>query len=489
MPGHKRKTGYSTDITEITGYDNLHDPHGIIRESMDNLKEIYHTRESWYLVNGSTVGILAAVSAVCGPGDKIVIARNCHKAVYHAIRLLRLEALYLYPRYHPRYDFALDMGREGLEQLDRILAGTEGIKMVVLTSPTYEGIVSDIAAFRDLISRYDDRIVLLADEAHGAHFPFHEAFPASALERGADLVVQSCHKTLPALTQTALLHLCSERVRREALADWLAVYETSSPSYVLMASAEASVIFMHNRGKKLRKYVDNLRAFRKKCGQLLHICLISGEKLPVYDYDMGKLVFCIKGEKQGGKWLFEKLRDQWNIELEMENLSYAIAMTSVMDEEEDFEYLFDALSALDRELGARPGPAAVREPDALCGGGQVREPEAPSCGRSGQSDAERAAPAGSLAVTPVKAVKVMEAWEALEIRSRDLALSESAGRTAASYVMIYPPGIPLLVPGEKIMKEMVENLKLYLYNGYNVPGLHGDKIPVLEEDGGEKWEK
>lgn len=463
MPGHKRKTGYSTDITEITGYDNLHDPHGIIRDSMDNLKEIYHTRESWYLVNGSTVGILAAVSAVCRPGDKIVMARNCHKAVYHAVRLLRLEALYLYPQYHSRYDFALDMGRAGLEQLDRILAGTEGIKMVVLTSPTYEGIVSDIAAFRDLISRYDDRIVLLADEAHGAHFPFHEAFPASALERGADLVVQSCHKTLPALTQTALLHLCSERVRRETLADWLAVYETSSPSYILMASAEASVIFMHNRGKNLRKYVDNLRAFRKKCGQLLHICLISGEKLPVYDYDMGKLVFCIKGEKEGGKWLFEKLRDQWNIELEMENLSYAIAMTSVMDEEEDFDYLFDALSALDRELDARPGQGQVREPDE-----------------------EMAAPAGSLTVSPVKAVKVMEAWEALEARSRDVPLTESDGRTAASYVMIYPPGIPLLVPGEKIMKEMVENLKLYLYNGYNVPGLHGDKIPVLEEDGGEK---
>lgn len=465
MPGHKRKTILQempeeicsetdmvkqSDITEITGYDDLHHPKGIIRESMNQLREIYGTRESWYLVNGSTVGILAAISAVCSPKDRIVMARNCHKSVYNAVRLLRLKTAYLFPEKSSRYDFTLDVAHADVEELQKILTRERDVKAVILTSPTYEGIVSDVAAIRRMISGIDDRIVLIVDEAHGAHMHFHEVFPSSAITCGADIVIQSTHKTLPALTQTGLLHLCSDRVNPDQISDWLAVYETSSPSYILMASAESSVIFMHNRGKKVQKYVDNLHKFRMNCGQLIHIHLVEGEELPVFDYDISKLVFSVKEIKNGGRWLFEELRDNWQIELEMQSLSYVIAMTSVMDEEEDFGILFQALMAIDSELE-----------EIL---------------KSRQSIIYKNKPDNEACKLPVR---IMESYEALEKEICEIPLAESTGRTAAAYVMIYPPGIPLLVPGEKIIKEIVENIRLYLYNGYNVHGLTDGMIPVL----------
>ena len=462
MPGHKRKPAHpgealqgadlirSADITEISGYDNLHHPREMIRESMDQLKEIYHTRESWYLVNGSTLGILAALSAVCRPGDTVVIGRNCHQSVYHAIRLLRLRALYLYPGISREFDLALDYGDDARRSLSEIFQAGEPVRAVLLTSPSYEGVVSDVSAMRELISTYDDRTVLIIDEAHGAHMIFHPSFPESAVACGADLVVQSTHKTLPALTQTALLHLCSDRADPEKVSDWLSVYETSSPSYILMASAESAVTFMHSQGKKLRKYVDNLRKFRKDCAKLLHIHLIDGGEIPVFDYDFSKLVFFVSGMSQGGKWLFDRLRDDWNIELEMAGRSYALAMTSVMDEDEDYAMLLQALKALDEQLDA------AGEERHLLSEGQPEQEDPP--------------------------LKAMESWECDGRKTQLLPLDAACGSVAAANVSLYPPGIPLLVPGEIIIKEMVEKLRFYLYNGYNVQGLKGDRIQVLISD-------
>ena len=484
MPGHKRKckvypdaaagqyedyafinTGmWSMDITEITDYDNLHAPEGIIRESMDQLKEIYHTRESWYLVGGSSCGILAAISAVCSPGDKIIIGRNCHKAVYNAVRLLRLHTLYLYPRQSLTYDILLDTGEAEREQLTSMLRENPDVRAVVLTSPTYEGVVTDVRAVKnvletyflnsqagpgntdtDNVSRYyDPAPVLIIDEAHGAHMHFHQAFPESAVSCGADIVIQSTHKTLPSMTQTALLHLCTDRVKAERIADWLAVYETSSPSYPLMASAEYGVAFMYEKKDYVDKYVDNLLKFRRKCGQLKEIHLVSQKDLSVYDFDPGKLIFYVGCNR--GPWLFAKLRDEWNMELEMESRSYVLAMTSVMDEEKDFNALWEAVSSIDREIteGKKDGKAERIFLQNLPYPKRYKEP-----------------------------------WE---INSEEIYYAspeEAAGQLAASYIMLYPPGIPLLVPGEKIIKEMVENIEFYLYNGYNVQGLSHGRIPIV----------
>lgn len=463
MPGHKRKVNNmdafskicSIDITEITDYDDLHHPEGIIRESMDQLKEIYHTKESWYLINGSTVGILAAISSVCRPGDKILIGRNCHKAVYHSIRLLRLEACYLCPRTSRDYDITLDIGEEERKEIEEILQREKTIRAVVITSPTYEGVMSDVSSLKKVLNRWE--IPLIVDEAHGAHFQFHEAFPKSAVECGADLVIQSTHKTLPAFTQTALLHLCSDRVSVKEVNSWLAVYETSSPSYLLMASAEQAVAFMHNERRKVQNYVDNLRSFREKCGQLREITLLDPEMLSCFDYDIGKLVFSVKKTGIDGKELFDQLLKNYHIELEMQNMSYVIGMTSVMDEKTDYDQLFRALQKIDQILQRK------------------REKERESSFEKEDQKEQNIKFHDMLSVPE----KQCEVWQCETLK--EVSCEEAVGRVAGEYVMLYPPGIPLLVPGEKIIKEMVENIQYYLYNGYNITGLENGRIVVMEE--------
>ena len=308
MPGHKRADFGAffgvekMDITEITDYDNLHEPEGIIRESMNLVRDIFKSKESWYLVGGSTLGILVSISSVCRQGDKILIGRNCHKAVYNCIRLLQLEAVYCYADVSAEYDICEDMKPEAVA---RELRANPDIKAVVLTSPTYEGVVSDIAGIKEVTRPY--AIPLIVDEAHGAHLIFHKYFPDSAVQEGADLVIQSTHKTLPSFTQTAVLHLCSDIVTKEQVEESIDIYETSSPSYLLMASAEYGIMYMKENQGQLAEYVDNLKNFRRKCEQLQKISLLNQKKLNCFAYDNGKLVFSVKGCGINGKELFQLL--------------------------------------------------------------------------------------------------------------------------------------------------------------------------------------
>lgn len=455
MPGHKRNYGDifneigKYDITEITGYDNLHCPEGIIRDSMAELQKVYGTEKSWYLINGSTCGIQASIASVCKPGDEIIIGRNCHKAVYHMIKLLHLKAFYLMPELSPDYHLALGMEEKAIQKLQRLVTDHD-IKAVVLTSPTYEGVVTDIQRFRDVLK--DTDICLIVDEAHGAHFVYHNYFPQSAVEQGADLVIQSTHKTLPALTQTALLHLCRNNISKRRIDDFLAIFETSSPSYLLMASAEYGVSYMENNVDKLQQYVDNLKKFITKCGQLNHIVLLDKERAGCFDFDRGKLVFLLKNTSMRGIDLFEKLYEDYHIELEMANAHYCVAMTSVMDTGENFNRLFVALYEIDKELS--------------------RE-------RIHGSFVNGSASVSTFPWNPEEE-KVMESWECEQWDQEEVFLAQSVGRISCSFVSLYPPGIPILVPGEKILKEMVENIKYYLYNGYNVTGLEQDKITVIK---------
>lgn len=463
MPGHKRKEigaypricGY--DITEIKGYDDLHHPEGIIRESMDELKKVYGTRESWYLVGGSTLGILVSIGAVCKPGDTILIGRNCHKAVYHAAELLHLKVRYCYPDYDRKFQVSTHI-RPGevercLQEYSRGSDHEEGkISCIVIPSPTYEGIVSDITRIADLSHRYD--IPLIVDEAHGAHLKFHESFPKSAVDCGADLVIQSTHKTLPAMTQTALLHLCSERVRVSDINRMIDIFETSSPSYILLSSAEYSVSYMQNNVHSVEKYVDKLSDFRDKCQGFRNICLINQNSLEVYDFDPGKILLSVRKKMISGGALSDLLFDRFQIETEAACSSYCILMTSVADEEKDFETLYQAFESIDRLLDQEKY--------------RKKEP-------------------GQMETGPVRGNRVMEIWQALELAGREggseiLFPDQGEGRISASYVMLYPPGIPILVPGEKISREMAEVIEYYLLAGYNIIGMEENKLRVLSTD-------
>ena len=341
MPGHKRNPDtvntdlpFDRDITEIDGFDNLHHPEGILKKAQETAASVYDTKECYYSVNGSTAALLAAVSATVPRNGQILVARNCHKAVYHALYLRNLIPTYVYPQMDPKWWIN---GGISSDKVERALAENPEIKAVLLTSPTYDGVVSDIEKIAEIVHRYE--IPLIVDEAHGAHFHFSNYFPTSAAELGADLVIQSFHKTLPSMTQTAVLHNCSDRVDSRLIRRFMGIYQTSSPSYILMASIDACMDTMAAEGKQMfRDFTRILEQTRKRLSVCKYIRLVDPVKGKngVFDYDRSKLVFSTRASLLSGSDLYHILLDRYHIQMEMESENYALAIAAVGDREEGF---------------------------------------------------------------------------------------------------------------------------------------------------------
>ena len=248
MPGHKRNPlavdgdfPVERDITEINGFDNLHHAEDLLKRAQEDVARLYGVPESFYSINGSSGAILAAVSAAVGKGGQILIARNCHKAVYHAIYLRDLGATYIYPHEDPKLGIN---GGISPSRVEMYLAENPEIEAVLITSPTYDGIVSDVARIAEVVHNHG--IPLIVDEAHGAHFHFSDYFPVSAAELGADVVINSLHKTLPSLTQTAILHINGKLANRRRIKKYLDMLQSSSPSYIFIRSTCSSLYASHS---------------------------------------------------------------------------------------------------------------------------------------------------------------------------------------------------------------------------------------------------
>lgn len=440
MPGHKRqmhiiKDPFSVDITEIDGFDNLHHAEGILKEAQERAAELYGAEESFFLVNGSTGGILSAISAVCKRGGKILMARNSHKAAYHGVFLRELKSVYLYPQKDNRYD--LNCGQDP-EIIREVLTKTPGIQAVFITSPTYDGVVSDVENIARVVHSFG--IPLIVDEAHGAHFGFHPYFPQTAVRLGADLVIQSLHKTLPSLTQTAVLHVNGNLTDREKLKQFLGIYQTSSPSYVFMASMDQCIRLIRSDGDKLFEgFSERLEKFYESVRDLRHLHVVNQKDLEgknCFRFDPSKLILSVKCCNINGHILAEKLREDYHLEMEMEASAYALALTSVMDTEEGFQRLSRALRELDETLESMPEEGIVNS----------QEPEI--------------------------VMKISDAWEA---KKRRVPLEESCGEISAEFIYLYPPGIPLITPGEIISRELLECILDYKRKGLALQGLsdHG----------------
>lgn len=464
MPGHKRNPDfqmvnpYDIDVTEVEGTDDLHHPAGMIRSLMDQMRQFYHTEESYLLVNGSTCGILAAVSACACRGDTIIMARNCHRSVYHAVYLLDLKPVYLYPKVEEETGIVLEIRAE---QVADALLNYPGASCVVVTSPTYEGVVSDI---REIAGQVHEKgIPLIVDEAHGAHFAwghsFWKAIPEAAISQGADLVVESLHKTLPALTQTGVLHLCSDRVSPEKVRRYLDIYESSSPSYVLMAGAAICMDWMERNARTaFSTYRNNWLGF---CGQAVKWNVLSLWENP--RKEPSKLV--VGSGPLTGYELALALREKYHIQVEMEGAGFILAMTSICDTDEGWQRLAAALTELDRELAVSVD-AGERCLEAYSGAGEEKK----------VSDRRRGI------IFPVRIH--MGLYEAMNSPSDRIRLEDSLGRTAAEYAFVYPPGIPFLVPGEEITDEVLEQIQWAKEKRLNLMGLEdetGQYIRVCEK--------
>ena len=442
MPGHKRNSDvtqanlpYGIDITEIEGFDNLHHAEEIIREAEVRAASMYHAEETHYLINGSTAGILSAVMGCTKKGGKILMARNCHKSVYHAVFLNELRPVYIYPEFDETMELNMAVSPEKIE---RLLEEHKEVQAVVLTSPTYDGVLSDIERISEIV--HQKKIPLIVDEAHGAHFGFHPYFPENANTKGADVVIHSLHKTLPALTQTALIHLNGTRIDRRKIRNYLHIFQTSSPSYVLMASMDECLRMVAEQGDVLfETYVKNLESKRGELKKLKHIRLMETE-----EFDRSKLVLSVKDtilKKENrvftGKMLYERLLLEYHLQMEMAAGSYVIAMTSIGDTKEGMDRLISALFEIDEELE-----------------------------KKSEEEKRYYLPRQEQVFTCFE-VEGMRRMETV----KSLSWQESAGFISMEYAYLYPPGIPLIVPGERITKETAAMLVDYQNKGFSVEGI------------------
>ena len=467
MPGHKRRTGpedsfmnscvdsftnpFAVDITEIEGFDNLHHPEGILKDSMKWAADVYGADQTYYLINGSTGGILAAVCGSVPRDGRILVSRNCHKSVYHGICLNQLKTSYVYPQ---EIEGLGIQGGITAEDVDRMLNRYMDTQAVLIVCPTYDGIVSDIEAIARIVHRAG--LPLIVDEAHGAHFRYDAMFPVSALDLGADVVIQSVHKTLPSLTQTALLHIKCNRpdggcyADRERIDRYIHMVQSSSPSYVLMASIENSIYQMEQTDTA--PYGKQLHRLRRRLGQMRHLRLADTGLIGqagIRDLDISKIVVstrgtCLYPAEDGstgftGAHLDDILRREYHLEMEMCGADYVTAITTVMDSGEGLERLGDALTRIDSQL-----TDAGYKPD----------------GRSGNQKS----------VYSMRCDTAMSMGEAMEEKMASVGLEDSAGCISGEFVYIYPPGIPIVAPGEWISRPILEVILEYRDKGLPVQG-------------------
>lgn len=425
MPGHKRQDmdyitllGGKYDITEIPGFDDLHAPEGVLAESMELARALFGGKRVFYMTNGSTCGLQAAVYAVCPRGSSVIAARNSHISVYNAIELNELKASFIYPEFDKTNGICSSVSPRAVEDS---LRKNDGVSAVIITSPTYDGVVSDIAGIARIAHRHGAKLIV--DAAHGAHLGFHPYFPAAAQTLGADIVITSLHKTLPALTGAAMA-IVNDKELIGPFAHAFSIFQSTSPSYLILSSIDGCMRLLEKKKDELfTRYAENIKRFRKNTEQLRNIRLIDGSDVPsAYGFDPGKILISDGG--RSGREIFDLLRAQ-RIEPEMYSAGHALAMTGIADTERSFDALFSALLRIDGDC------AGVR--------------------------AEFPPPPGMLCR--------MSIFAALHTQSETVPEREAVGRISREYVFAYPPGTPVLAPGEYITPQFVEYCRASRENG------------------------
>lgn len=417
MPGHKRKSvlgvnPYAIDITEISGFDNLHDANDIIKYEQERLAKIYGAGDAYILVNGSTCGNLAAFYATVSREDTVLVDRGSHKSIYNAIELVGCECFY-------SNGYEVDDGGTVYALIDesryelREFITKMHIGVIVITCPAYTGETVDIGAIAAAVHAAGG--ILIVDSAHGAHLGFSERFPGSAISQGADAAVISLHKTLPALTQTAALLVSGDRIDREKIKHALDIFETSSPSYVLMASVSQCLDFLEDARKQFDEYADRIDGFYEKLANLEALCVVDRRCENKECADPSKIVLKSKGKIVNGLTLFSHLRDDYHIECEMYGADYVLLMSTVMDDVADLDRLAEAIAFLDKRVTM----------------GDIRQTD-------------------------------------VHINSHQKLRELRAGQVADFTVTVYPPSVPIVMKGDIISDEHINKISEAIEQGLNL---------------------
>lgn len=451
MPGHKMGKGLPAcfmedlariDVTELPDTDNLHFPEGIIREAQELAAKAYGAQKTYFLVNGSSCGIHASIMTACKPGDKVIVTRDCHRSVIGGIILADAEPVYVNIEFDDLFGIPALVNPEKIE---KAMADNPEAAAVIITRPNYYGICCDVSKIADIVHSYGK--LLIVDEAHGAHLKFSSELPVSSIDAGADICIQSAHKTLPAFTQGAYLHVKSERVDIERLEFNLRLLQTTSPSFIIMASLDMARWIMECFGEELLgEVIKNAERLRKEINESEcfvplseeHVSSLAAGRLAGKLLDKTRLVFNSRNIGVTGYKIAEILRKEFKIQVEMADMFNIVCISTISDREEDFERLYLALSEM---------------PDLVAG--MKRE-------MLKENINENSNDLGFIDMQILNNLKnlpeprqAMKPGDACKTRGKKVKLGDSAGKISRNFIVPYPPGIPVTCPGEIITDEVI----------------------------------
>lgn len=449
MPGHKRnpkflkeiKNFIDLDFTELDETDNMHNPKNIIKLAKENLANIFGAKESYFLINGSSCGVMASIMATVKPNQNILISKNCHISVYNALIISGANPIFIEPEFI--YNFAVGIDYELIEKA----INKYDIKACIITSPTYQGITSNVKKIAEILHKKN--IPLIVDEAHGAHFHFSKHFPKDALSQDADIVIQSLHKTLPVLTQCAVLHINSNIIDKNLIEKCLSILQTTSPSYVFMMNVENCCYFLKNYQHLFVEYVDKLKILRNELKNLKNLKLLSKDLInnnTIYDIDISRLTFIILKNVNGS--FLNNLFLNENIQIEMYSENHIIAISTICDTDYGLNLFLNAIKKIDKILSNFEN----RNFDYF----NIFS--------------------NSNILKPTLNLRQIFYSEKIQI---DLLNAEN--QIAADFITPYPPGIPLINCGEIITKDIIEKILFLKQNNIQILGINENKIKIIKK--------
>jgi arginine/lysine/ornithine decarboxylase len=457
-PGHKRGQGISpvlrdllgaqvfrADLPEIPGLDNLFAPDSVILAAQELAADAFGADQTWFVTNGSTCGVMAAIVATCRPGDRIILPRNLHSSAISGLIAAGAHPVFVQPEYDGDQDLVHTLTPAAVEAA---LTRYPEAKAVLMVSPTYEGICGPVGAIATLAHAHG--IPLVVDEAHGPHFGFHPDLPISALAAGADLSVQSTHKVLAALTQAAMVHVQGNFIDRTRLTQALHLFQSTSPSYLLLASLDAARQQMAVEGKTLLERTLHLaEQARQRLRQLSGISVLEGDVVPAspgfYDLDRTRLTLGVSDLELDGFALDHHLNQTWGVIAELPTHRHLTFIISLGNTQADIDQLIEAWHQITQSY---PRSTLTRSPLFYACGEQLSTP-------------------------------VLSPREAFLSEPEVVPQGQAIGRVSAELVCPYPPGIPLLLPGELITATALEQLAQIWAEGGTLTGCSDSSLQTL----------
>ncbi|MEG4530511.1 aminotransferase class I/II-fold pyridoxal phosphate-dependent enzyme [Microcoleus sp. D2_18a_D3] len=475
-PGHKHGQGISqplidlfgaavfrSDLPELPELDNLFNPEGAIAEAQDLAAAAFGAQSTRFLTNGSTCGIIAAILATCGPGDKIILPRNIHSSAISGLILSGAIPIFVNPEYNPEWDIANSITPEATVAA---LKQHPDAKAVMIVYPTYHGVCGNLRAIAQITHQYN--IPLLVDEAHGAHFNFHPNLPEPALSAGADLTVQSIHKTLGAMTQASMLHVKGDRIDIQKLNRALQLVQSTSPSYILLASLDAARQQIALHGEQLMTQTLQLaEKARSRIRLIPGLSVLEPLNTPGFAaLDRTRLTVKVSDLGITGFAADEILHSELAVTAELPMPQHLTFIISLGNTERDIDNLVKALTILEGRREKEEGRRKKEE-------GRRKKEER----RSPMSDG-RFAQSPTLPLSP--SPPLLSPREAFFLPAEIVAADKAVDRLCAELICPYPPGIPVLMPGEIITPAAVDYLQQILAAGGKITGCSDRNLQTLK---------